>query len=367
MADHKNQHYVPKFYFRNFSEDKVTICTLLTKNGRTIHRCPIKFQCSKVNFYGSKEIESLLSSFEVRHSNAMHAARDVANNSQSEDLSAEEYHDLLEAIIFQRFRTALEVEKSSEAMCAMSLAAFRHHLKHSDHERKDEMVNHIDLGNITVTESSQSTILRKLQISMGSAVGISDLQLCLLRNCTDYPFIFSDAPVVFYNSYCRQVRNRGVLGLQCPGLLIFFPLDSQTAVFLYDSDRYRTQFGEYLEFDITERKDVSNLNALQLHHSSNAVYFSDWSHEPYLYDLWANHRPTMRPIKDIFVSNANFLVDGQKPSGPLMQILQQQVNFNLDLSFITCSPISQQDYVYSPRSKRIREILRKHERMSEES
>lgn len=57
------------------------------------------------------------------------------------------------------------------------------------------------------------------------------------------PFIFGDAPVVFYNSYYRNVTARGVLGLQSPGLQIFFPLDSTTLLLLMDDKVYSTCFG----------------------------------------------------------------------------------------------------------------------------
>ena len=61
MADRKNQHFVPQYYFRFFSENARHISAILKKDGRFIENAPIKGQCATDNFYGSKELESIFS------------------------------------------------------------------------------------------------------------------------------------------------------------------------------------------------------------------------------------------------------------------------------------------------------------------
>jgi len=332
------------------------------RDGRTILRAPIKGQCAKKNFYGSKELESLFSQIESRHSEGIYAALDVANNLESEDLSAKEIADFLGAVMFQRSRTALEIAKSKSAHEKMALQMFRHHIKCSKNiDRAVEMISHIDAGNVTLTENPATTVCRSICTAFDLILGITDLNLCLLRNRTDYPFIFSDAPVVFYNSYCGNVRNRGVLGLQCPGLQIFFPLDSWTLALLIDSEKYDGPFRGFLQHDLYNRSDVSQINALQLHHSLNAVYFGNPQHEQYVFELWNAHRHSIRSIRDQYVIGPDLWVDGKPPEGELHQIFEPQINFDMSLSFIECNPISQQDYVYSPRSPEIREELMQRE------
>lgn len=265
--------------------------------------------------------------------------------------------------MFQRGRTALDIEKQTSAMEKMILEAFKHYLQHSgDINRIDEMIHHIDSGNFAVSEPASATVVRSVSIAPESTLGIMDLNLCLLRNRTDYPFIFSDAPVVFYNSYCRNVRNRGVLGLQCPGLQIFFPLNPWTLALLIDGKKYDGPFNDYLQFDLYNRSDVSQLNALQLHHSLNTVYFGDPVHESYVQELWCAHRATISPLGDNCVVGADFWVDGKPPEGELIQVFEPQIGYDLSLSFVKCEPIAQADYVFAPRSPEIRDELREREK-----
>lgn len=362
MSDRTNQHFVPKFYFRNFSVDNCTIGALLTSDGRTFLRAPLKGQCAKKNFYGSKELESLFSQAESCHQEGIIAALDTANNAQSENLSAKKIHYLLQAVLFQRSRTALEAEKSKSAHEKMATTWFKHWLRHRREEPADEIIEHIEAGRFQLTENRTYRVNLSIATAMQNCLAITDLNLCLLRNRTDYPFIFSDAPVVFYNSYCRKVRNRGVLGLQCPGLQIFFPLDSWTLALLIDGEKYRGPHQEFLQHDLYERSDVSQINALQLHHSLNAVYFGHSEHAEYVHALWHTHKPLIKPIRYRYIVRPDLWIDGAPPEGELHQMMQPQIEHELSLSFISCDPVSEQDYVYAPRSPQILEELKQRER-----
>ncbi len=358
VADRTNQHFVPQFYFRHFSSDQRTIGTLLIRDGRTIAHAPLKGQCARKNFYGSKEIEGIFSQIESHQCQAIRAALDIANNASAPMFTPEELSSFLDAVIFQRGRTALEIEKRAAATEKMLLECFKHHLKHSDDvERLDEMLHHIDAGNVSVTEPASTTVLRSISVALESSVAISDLNLCLLRNRTDYPFIFSDAPVVLYNTYCRNVRNRGVLGLQCPGLQIFFPLNPWTLALFIDGDKYKGPFNDYMQHDLVNRSDVSAINALQIHHASNAVYFGDAVHESYVQDLWHAHRLTIKSIRNQCVVGADFWIDGKPPKGNILQMFEPQVRYDLSLSFVECEPIAEHEYVFTPRSPKIHREL----------
>ncbi len=359
MADRANQHFVPKFYFRNFSTDGCTIGSLLIRDGRVIDRAPIKGQCARKNFYGSKELESLFSDLESQHSLAIIAALDVANNQFCEPISHEEYFRFLQAVMFQRSRTALEIDKSESTREQFLLELFKQYVKSSKNPRSKEMSDHIAAGNVSIKEPPHVTVCRSIRTALDCVMGITDLSLCLIRNRTDFPFIFSDAPVVFYNSYCRRVRNRGVLGVQCPSLQIFFPLDPWTLALLFDADKYSGSFKEYLQYDTYSRSDVSQMNVLQMHHALNVVYFRDTEHREYVQDLWNTHRHSFRPIKDQLNLNADFWVDGKPIDGQLIHKFEPQVGFDLSLSFMQCEPISQHEYQYQPRSAEIRDEMKR--------
>ena len=359
MTDRVNQHFVPQYYFRQFSANRRTIGTLLTQTGRVITHAPIKGQCARKNFYGSKKLEALFSRLEARQCQATRAALEIAYYADAPFFSGEELADFFYAITFQRGRAAVEIDKHAPAAEKIYLEMFKQNLMHrNDIDNVDEMIKQIDAGNVSVTEPPHEAIRRSLSIFLESTVGITDLNLHLLRNRTDYPFIFSDAPVVFYNTHCRNVRNRGVLGLQCPGLQIFYPLNPWTLALLLDGDKYRGPFTEHLQYDVVRRSDVSQLNALQLHHSLNAVYFGDPRDESYIVDLWNCHRTTLSTPRAECTIGADFLVDGERPDGDIIQLWEPQLDYELNLSFIECDQVPEQDYVFAPRSPELREELR---------
>ncbi len=197
----------------------------------------------------------------------------------------------------------------------MFLELFKQFVRHEGGANAEKLIRHIDAGDVELSETDEATVLRTLEAGMDNWVGLSDLRMSLLRNHTDYPFIFSDAPVIFINSYCREVKNRGVLGLLCQGLQVFFPLDSRTVLLLFDDAKYRTSIGDSNIFDVTIRSDVSQINALQLHHGQNAVYFQDVRDAEYVHELWHSWHPSFRPVKDIFNPNSPFWVDGNRRKG----------------------------------------------------
>ena len=66
MSERANQHFVPRFYFRNFSEDGARIHLLHRSSGRTIINAPIRGQCVKQRLYGSADMELRLSQIEAK-------------------------------------------------------------------------------------------------------------------------------------------------------------------------------------------------------------------------------------------------------------------------------------------------------------
>ncbi|HEX2983013.1 MAG TPA: DUF4238 domain-containing protein, partial [Ignavibacteriales bacterium] len=64
MAERKNQHFVPQFYLRNFSENKKSLCDYNLSNNKYIKNASIKDMASQNYFYGKDEnIEKLLSKY----------------------------------------------------------------------------------------------------------------------------------------------------------------------------------------------------------------------------------------------------------------------------------------------------------------
>jgi hypothetical protein len=221
VSDPTNQHFVPKFYFKLFTGGSGLIHLLQKDDGRILVNKPIKGECAQPNFYGSAEIESQFSGLENQHSAVLKRMRDLAWSPSPVDLEPRDLRKLWEAVVFQRARTELEVKKVSPANEALILEMFKEHLKCAPDIEDRAIIEHIERGNIRIAEDPQRTVLLSIASALQNALLISDLDFHLLRNQTDYPFLFGDSPVVFCNTYYRNVTQRGVLGFQTPGLQIF--------------------------------------------------------------------------------------------------------------------------------------------------
>ena len=236
------------------------------------------------------------------------------------------------------------------------LEMFKQHLMHQTDQMSARIVKEIERGAVNVTAQPQAMVIQSIDIALESTALISDLTAYILRNHTAYPFIFGDAPVVFCNTLYQRVVRRGVLGLQTPGLQIFYPLNSESMLLLIDHDGYRGRFKNSPFIDVTERSDVSQLNALQLHHSLNTIYFAVAQAGEYVLDLWNAHKGRIVQPAINGTWKRGWLVDG-KPVSDLYHSFEPQLSIRLQLSFIECDPISDQDFKFRHRAP---ELVKRH-------
>jgi Protein of unknown function (DUF4238) len=351
VAERANQHFVPRFYFRMFTGGTDCIHVLLTKTSRLVFNAPIKGQCARHRFYGPDRIEAALCELEGRCSVALKKMRDWVSPGSMVTITPADYATVLTAVLLQRSRTELEVNKQAPAAEALRLELFKEYLKHAPEiDNREAILECIESGHITITAEPSSVVAQRMATGLAQTALITDLDFHLLRNQTDYPFIFSDSPVVFHNRYYERVTERGVLGLQTPGLLVIYPLGSRTLFMLVDHEVYGGSYLKQLVIDVNRRYDVSRLNALQLHHSENAVYFADASASEYVVQLWEAEKRRIIPPKDRFEKRRGWLVHGQPTDDTIYQVFERLLNVNLDLSFIHCTPIDPSKYVFRRRS-----------------
>lgn len=357
MSSQKLQHYVPKYYFRCFSGNENAIGTLLLKDGTCIEHAPIRGQCAKNDFYGSQEIEQIFSKAESGYSNAMKYAQGLGYGDY-DDVPVEWWTQFCESITFQRGRTALECERIAVHNEKLSLFAFEHAAIHSfDPELQIQAKERLKNGEIRFHQDRRSAASFGAVMGMALAPAIYDLRVCFLQNHTDYPFVFADTPVVIYNSHCRQIRNRGVLGWQNRGLQVFYPLNPDICVMLFDPATYSGPATQQLRHAVTERKDVSQINALQFHESLHAVYFACQSHAEYVYSLWNCHRHLIKPRMPMGRTNTGMLIDDQPIQGEHIHMMLSQSSHDLDLTFVSTNKISEHDYSWKPRDPHAKEVL----------
>lgn len=356
MASH---HFVPQYYFRHFSQGRPYVHLLLRDSGQLVFQASIKGQCAHRNFYGHREVEEVLADLEGRHARATRKAVSHAWGSERAAVDEQMLFELLQALLLQRARTDHEVEKKAPAYEAQVLEMFKEHLRVAPSvENRDRLLRAIEEGEVAVRWDRQHAVLVSVSMAIESVLLVTDLGIYLLRNLTEYPFVFSDAPVVFCNTYLRNVRSRGVLGLQTPGLQVFMPLDSRTMLMLIDDAVYGGRYKKRMLVDVLQRADISMLNALQLHHSRNALYFASRSHSEYVSDLWLAHRNDLTDARTRFEVWQNALIDGEPSEGEVYHVYDPQIEADLDLSFVEVDPIQESGFRFSHRSPELVEEYR---------
>jgi hypothetical protein len=361
MGEKLNHHFVPQYLFRLFSGGERRIHLVIKKpHQKLIFDASIKGQCARHKFYGTDEVEDFLANLDGRHAAAYRAVlREVWGNSPT-GLSDDEAYCLLEAVMLQRARVPAKAENLGHGSERAALYLFREHLSTIDHPDRDRMLAAIDGGKVTLKEPELETRLQSLKIGLDCVLGIADLRLAVLRNNTDYPFIFGDSPCLFYNRYYYDVPSRGVLGFLSPGLMILMPLDCDTMVFLHDPKTYQMRNGHHI-IDVMDRSDVSQLNALQVYSAQNAVYFSDRQAAEYVTELVAAHRASSQESYGGFKVHApgSMLIDGKFNETNLIQTFEGQLPIRLDLSFLTTGKVPRGEQPGPPRSYEIRALLKK--------
>ena len=132
-------------------------------------------------------------------------------------------------------------------------------------------------GLLDIVSAIEADPVQAQGIQMGVAVqhasALSDLTPIVLENKTNRPFLFGDAPVVFYNARYREVKLRGVLGMATPGLMVLMPLCSKTCLLLLDENEYSVKgFIRNNMVAVRQLSDVVTLNKLQLHAAAECLY-----------------------------------------------------------------------------------------------
>ena len=253
MANHKNQHYVPQFYLRNFSSDGKTIGMLLKGKNLTVPNAPIANQCSENFFYGNQELESALGKIESKTSSV------IKKVLEDKGLSNEDLSYLKQFTIIQTYRT-LQAAKRIKAILESLLS------KQPITDQEKTLYEEAS----TVGDKNSDVILYSLKSAISNEPYTEFWDIAILCNTTKVPFITSDNPSLFFNAY--QLYRREPFGYRTPGAEIYMPISSQYAVFLYDSLIYGVEEQDANTIYL-EQENVLALNYHQILGANEAIYF----------------------------------------------------------------------------------------------
>lgn len=346
MSNRKNHHFVPQFYFRRFSQDDRSICVLTKATGQLIEKASIKSQASRNNFYGSDELESALGEIEGACSTTLRNLAALDNPTLLED---SDVSNLLLHIALQRSRTMSArtngqpfQDKMARLFAEMALTQST---EIDEEARKLLLENLEDIG----AEPVQAHRMQ-MGVAVEAAGELNDLLPLMLVNKTNRPFVFGDAPVVFYNALYRNVRHRGVLGLTTPGLLVIFPLSSTQCLMLVDSASYKILRAKENCISLREFRDVAAINKLQLHAASSCVYFGGFQYARYVSELWRQEQSRFRPHAGVVVEAPGFDAGTGEPMGDIVHGFEPQLPYPFTLSFLQHPVLGDENYRFTRRS-----------------
>lgn len=349
MATRKNHHFLSQFYFRRFSMDGKSICAIQRKSGRLISGAPIKGQASQNWFYGHHdEIEEGLGVLEGNCSSALRALDECKNPLElDDDMSSL----LLIWLALQRSRTeaARTASKGTHnRFMQLQAEAAIHSDESFDSDTKELLLGSLDL---VQADPVKSHLLEMLTAVQNSGV-LRDLTQVLLVNRTNRPFIFGDAPVVFYNGYYRNVKLRGVLGLDTPGLMVVHPISPNVCLLLIDADRYKVKRLVNNKIAVKNSADIAAINKLQLHAASSCVYFHDQQFGPYVQTLWEQEKKYLAEQVNTIVEVPGFSSETGEPMGDIIHVFQPQLPYKLKLTFLEHVELDDMRYRFGRRGER---------------
>lgn len=273
-TDKKNQHYIPKFYLRNFSfqNNKRQIGLFNLKNEIYIQASKLKTQGSKNFFYGYDGIiEDKLSDIEGELAQVI---KSIIETKILPKRDSKEHYDLLAFVSLTDLRNPVRIGIIKEMMVDMN-------------RRLLEVDPNVDLEKLAPIPTHEEIIKMSLSNTSGMIQNTTDLDYKLLINETKNPFITSDYPIVKYNQFLES-KNwlHSKSGYGTVGLQIFIPLDSKTLLIFFDSGIYKLGNRKQKCFAIQNTTDVDALNKLQFINCFETIYFDEKATELYVRKLF---------------------------------------------------------------------------------
>ena len=220
-----NQHDVPRFYMKNFSnvknagtkKEKVLISFFQFKDNLLKKDIPTSSICSEDYFYDQDGgIEKPLADMETKWSKAI-------KNAIDDKFNKDDIESIREFVIYQICRTKAMLSHNREMVNSMIKWILKQ-----------------EIGVIANEEGVKELIENKIQNEITPELGlssvkeiiptISDLKMQVITNETEMKLITSDVPIIIINPL---VIYRA--GLRSVGDTIFFPISPQKIIFFYDA------------------------------------------------------------------------------------------------------------------------------------
>jgi len=342
----KEQHYLPRFYLRQFAVDaKRRNVSLFNVNRMLlVEEASIKHQASEPFMYGEDgEMEEALMLLETETARVLRRMIQYGRAPRQYSLD----HQALAAfVVAQRRRTPRAARELIESVNLPLAIAFRDDSRYAGVGRE---------------------VLIAPENPPAAAVGWSlwlwplllDLRCKLLWTSLVPGFITSDNPAVYYNQLLESRRRHfSNTGLQTRGLQVFLPVSPQAVLMLYDGNAYRAGSCFRNAVHVARRQDVVELNKLQAPAADVNLYFSTGIVASHLHALLDQ----ARSAREAYHVQAREYRNPNNSTEGLIHVRAPEIRLKLELSFVRPRPGADRDVDYTsviaPRDRRTWDLTR---------
>lgn len=320
MASKKNQHFVPQFYLRRFSNTlKSPYINLFNyKSQKFISNAAIKKQASINNFYDNDNlVEDTLSLIERE------AAKCISKIDET-NVIPKSLSDRITILAFTLFQTTRT--KSS----ALDVQSGINDLYKRANENVPALKDFFKEYRIGIEKPASFAI----SITARLIPLASDLKLMLILNNTNQDFITSDNPVLKYNQFLERRRvPGGITGVGVKGIQYFFPIDSKKCLLFYDGETY--SIGNIFKkiIIIKSKREIDLINILQILNCEDNIYFNENTKCDYIKDIYEKskkyEKPGVNKVEKYPLENSP-----KGYNGSLLHSYTTDLKIDLNLSFI---------------------------------
>lgn len=254
--DKRRQHYVPKFYLRNFSPNNKSIGLYRFIEGKIIERASIKDSFWKEYFYGEDgSVENKLAEYERKWSNIISS---VIEREQLPDNEKE----LVLLRFFMLITSARTWKRGNQINKEVAVLV-----------KKLLEVEEPTIFNTSIAEGLSIRMANPSLLFINSAQEILpsmiDLEMDVLINKSAINYITSDNPTVFCNQlFLEKSLTRGY-GWREHGIQFIVPISPKIAICMYDSEVYKMNKKIISSIDI-----IKKLNELFMNNADESIVFS---------------------------------------------------------------------------------------------
>lgn len=259
----KKQHYVPKFYLKNFTDNNFLSIYNIEKN-EIITNAYFESQCYKKYYYGEDGTwEELLGKYEKEWAKLF---RDIIGNSKY-ILNDDEKSLIKQFSIIQLIRTPSREKFFKEVAWESFKVPYEMQLKKEKIPISKELLEyskkHFD------TEYMQNIPKQNLEKYEEYLEHIEDLSVCILEYTCNTKLISSDNPIMKYNNFITTS-----LGFRNAGLVLFFPINSEKLIVIFDEKMY-PKYKDKQYYKINNSKEVEVINSFIYTSADKIVFYKD--------------------------------------------------------------------------------------------